>query len=50
MYKINRRIDHFITIKNAKRRMTLFDSEKGMPSKYDPGTSVHLLVDESRNF
>ena len=48
MLERDNRID--IAIKNAKRRMTLFVTEKGIPSKYDPGTSVHLLVDELRNF
>ena len=31
-------------IKNAKRRMSDFDSMKQRPSEYDPGTTVHLLT------
>lgn len=37
-------------IKNAKRRMSTFDKEKCKPSKYDPGTMVHKLVEELNLF
>lgn len=33
-------------IKNAERRMQLFNSTSDLPSKYDPGTTVHKLVKE----
>lgn len=37
-------------IRNAKRRMSEFNHEKDRPSEYDPGTTVHLLVEELRKF
>ena len=37
-------------ISNAKRRMANFDSEKDKPSKYAPGTKVHVLVEQLRKY
>lgn len=37
-------------IKNAKRRMADFDSKMDKPSKYAPGTTVHILVEELRGY
>lgn len=39
-----------IAIKNAKRRMAKFDPERQLPSEYNPGTMVHLLVEELRSY
>lgn len=36
--------------KNAKRRMSDFDFEKDKASEFDPGTTVHQLVSELRNY
>lgn len=33
-------------IKNAKRRMSSYDSKCCKPSEFDPGTTVHYLVEE----
>lgn len=35
-----------VAIKNAKRRMALFHEGTDKPSEYDPGTTVHELVQE----
>ena len=37
-------------IKNAKRRMKEFEYEKHKPSEYDPGTTVHELVEELNRY
>ena len=37
-------------IKNAKFRMADFDPKKNKPSKYAPGTTVHILVEELRKY
>lgn len=37
-------------IKAAKRRMADFDTGKYRPSEYDPGTTVHLLVEELKQY
>lgn len=37
-------------IKNAKRRMADFDDKKDLPSRYDPGTKVHELVLELKQY
>ena len=37
-------------IKNAKRRMENFDEKKCKPSKYDPGTTVYILVEQLKKF
>lgn len=37
-------------IKNAKRRMANFNEEKDLPSKYNPGTTVHELVMELKKY
>ena len=37
-------------IRHAKRRMALFDAEKGKPSGYNPGTTVYQLVEELRKY
>lgn len=37
-------------IKNAKRRMADFNSNKDRPSEYDPGTMVHKLVEELKSY
>lgn len=37
-------------IKHAKRRMDGFDNTKDRPSEFDPGTTVHLLVEELMNY
>lgn len=37
-------------IKNAKRRMEDFNSNKDRPSEYDPGTMVHKLVEELKSY
>lgn len=39
-----------VAIKNAKRRMSDFDENKDLPSKYDPGTKVHELVMELKKY
>lgn len=39
-----------IAIKNAKRRMADFDSNKIKPSEYDPGTTVYKLVEELKSY
>ena len=37
-------------IANAKKRMTEYDPRKTSPSKYDPGTTVHVLVEQLMNY
>lgn len=37
-------------IKNAKRRMAGYDADRMPPSAYDPGTTVHLLVEELKKY
>lgn len=37
-------------IKNAKRRMAGFKSEKDSPAKYDPGTTVYILVEKLKGY
>lgn len=37
-------------IKNAKRRMAKFDEQRDRPSSYDPGTMVHRLVEQLKQF
>lgn len=37
-------------IKHAKRRMAGYDAEKILLSAYDPGTTVHLLVEELKRY
>ena len=37
-------------IRNAKRRMSGFDSSKDKPSEYDPGTMVYKLVEELKSY
>lgn len=37
-------------IKNAKRRMADFKCGVDAPSKYDPGTNVHILVEELKEY
>ena len=37
-------------IKNAKRRMAEYRSDVDKPSEYDPGTTVHELVQELRRY
>ena len=37
-------------IKHAKRRMADFDSSVSSPSTYDPGTTVHVLVEKLMNY
>ena len=37
-------------VKNAKRRMTDYEKMKYKPSEYDPGTTVHKLVQELRKY
>ena len=37
-------------IKNAKRRMNEFFSQKELPSEFDPGTTVHLLAEELKRY
>lgn len=37
-------------IKNAKRRMADFDDKKNSPSRYNPGTKVHELVLELKQY
>lgn len=39
-----------IAVKNAKRRMENYDPNIYRPSQYNPGTTVHLLVEELRNY
>ena len=48
MMERNNRVD--IAVKNARKRMNSFDSEKGLPSNCNPGTRVHILVEELRRF
>lgn len=37
-------------IKHAKRRMSEFKPGKDLPSQYDPGTNVYLLVEELKRY
>ena len=37
-------------IKNANRRMADFDEDNDLPSEYDPGTKVHELVIELKQY
>lgn len=37
-------------IKLAKRRMAGYNEQTDNPSEYDPGTTVHILVEELRRF
>lgn len=37
-------------VKNAKRRMAGFREGNDVPSQYDPGTNVHLLVEELKSY
>lgn len=37
-------------IRNAKRRMSDFDDNRDLPSKYDPGTKVYELVTELKKY
>lgn len=39
-----------IAIKHAKRRMADYDKGDSIPSKYDPGTMVHVLVEELMDY
>lgn len=48
MLDIDDRVDK--AIKNAKTRMVGYNERTVKPSKYDPGTTVHILVEELRDF
>lgn len=37
-------------IRNAKRRMADFNSDKAKPSEFDPGTTVYKLVEELKRY
>lgn len=37
-------------IKNAKRRMSDYNSQKDKPSQYDPGTTVYRLVENLKSY
>ncbi len=37
-------------IKNAKRRMTGYNSDTDKPSEFDPGTTVYKLVEELKSY
>lgn len=37
-------------IKNAKRRMSDYNSQKDKPSQYDPGTTVYSLVESLKSY
>lgn len=37
-------------IKHAKRRMVDYESSKCKPSEYDPGTTVHILVGDLKEY
>lgn len=37
-------------IRNAKRRMADFNSDKTKPSEFDPGTTVYKLVEELKSY
>lgn len=37
-------------IKNAKRRISEFDEKKDVPSEYNPGTTVYMLVEELKQY
>lgn len=39
-----------LAIKNAKRRMSGFNQSNCKPSEYDPGTTVHLLIEDLKKF
>ena len=39
-----------VAMKHAKKRMDGFDSKIDKPSKYAPGTTVHILVEELREY
>lgn len=39
-----------IALANAKRRMKDFDPKRHKPSQYNPGTTVHLLIEQLRNY
>ena len=39
-----------IAIRNAKRRMAGFRTGRDKPSEYDPGTTVHELVQELKRY
>lgn len=47
---VNRNDGAATAIKNAKRRMAGFDSEKCNPSNYDPGTTVYKLVEDLKQY
>ena len=51
IYNIVNRNDGVNTaIKNAKRRMADFDSNRNKPSEFDPGTTVYKLVEELKSY
>ena len=51
IYNIVNRNDGVNTaIKNAKRRMADFDSDRDKPSEFDPGTTVYQLVEELKSY
>lgn len=37
-------------INNAKRRMSQFDEKKNKPSEFNPGTTMHLLIEELKKY
>ena len=39
-----------IAVQNARKRMEGYDPETDLPSLYNPGTTVHLLVEELRSY
>lgn len=39
-----------VAIKNAKRRMADFNRVECRPSEYDPGTTVHVLVEKLKKY
>lgn len=51
LYKILNRHDGVnIAIKNAKRRMVDYDPDRDIASQFNPGTTVHILVEELRSY
>ena len=39
-----------IAIKHAKRRMSIFKGDQMRPSQFDPGTTMHLLMEDLNKF
>lgn len=37
-------------LRNAKRRMAEFNTDRDMPSKFDPGTTVYKLVEDLTSY